>query len=69
MRLGSVDHRIEQQQRRIYERRGVVVSRTGLSLGYVPDLLSVRAIWRRQGRKLVIRATCVGGKLERFLAP
>jgi hypothetical protein len=33
------------------------------------DPLETRAMWRRQGLPLERRATVVGGKLERFLAP
>ncbi len=67
--LRTVDERIQQQQRRIHERRGVFIAGVRLRAGYLPDLLETRAMWRRQGRALVVRATVVGGKRERFLAP
>lgn len=63
------EHKRQQQQRRIWERCGVVVSIPDLVLMGAPDYLENRAMWRRQGRSLVIRATYVGGKVERFLAP
>jgi hypothetical protein len=67
--LRTVDERIQQQQRRIYERRGVFIAGARLRAGYFPDLLETRAMWRRSGRKLVVSAMRVGGKVERFLSP
>jgi hypothetical protein len=63
------EHIRAQQQRRIFERCGVLVPARDIERMNAPDYLFSRAIWRRQGRALVIRATCVGGKVERFLAP
>lgn len=62
-------HKCQQQQRRIWDRIGVAVHILDIQDANARDPLEARAMWRRQGRALVIRATCVGGKVERFLAP
>ncbi len=63
------EHRRQQQQRRIFDRCGVVVSMRDIERMNAPDYLATRAMWRRQGRALVVRSTVVGGARERFLAP
>jgi hypothetical protein len=69
MILNSQAHKLQQRQRRIFERCGAHVSMRELVAATAPDHLEHRAMWRRCGRALCIRSTCIGGKFERFLAP
>jgi hypothetical protein len=46
--------RYQQQQRRIYERRGVFIPVDDLESADMRDHLEVRAMWRRWGRALTI---------------
>ena len=48
--------RLQQLQRRIYERRGVFVSVDELEAAGRSDPLEARAMWRRQGRPLLVPA-------------
>lgn len=65
--------RLQNALTRIERRIGPTTLRDAAQLHWLMfkarDPLAQRAMWRRQGRPLQQRATCVGGKLERFLAP
>jgi hypothetical protein len=53
-------------------RRGVQPSESLPALSRLYDArdpLALRAMWRRASRRLEVRATCVGGRVERFLSP
>ncbi len=73
MALLNANNRILARAKRISRRAPIVevwqrmpsIARTVTSR----DMLELRAMWRRCGRPLEVRATVVGGVIKRFLAP
>jgi hypothetical protein len=71
--LSATDRRVCKVGARLLRRAGV--TETLLAMPRIAetvrsrDPLETRAMWRRQGRALLVRASTVGGATRRFLAP